>query len=147
MNRYQWVFRGVLITGLLFLPLAAIAQQQPSTAAPVQAPPSSMAQPAQAPPSPMAKPAQTPQAPMAKPAEPAGLSGKITAIDMAANTVVVDVPMGKQMFTVGGPLAPMAKLTKAGKPAKLSDFKQGDHVKVSYKSTAKGPVIEKLMTQ
>ncbi|MGE5257614.1 MAG: hypothetical protein ACM3KE_13130 [Hyphomicrobiales bacterium] len=84
---------------------------------------------------------------MAKPAEPAGLSGKITAIDIAANTVVVDVPMGKQMFTVAGPLAPMAKLTKAGKSAKLSDFKQGDHVRVSYKSTAKGPVIEKLMTQ
>jgi hypothetical protein len=80
----------------------------------------------------------------APPAKSGELSGKITAIDMTASAVVVEVPMGKQMFTVGGPLAPKAKLTKHGKPAKLGEFKQGDQVSVGFKSTAQGPVIQSL---
>jgi hypothetical protein len=133
MNRFKWILWSTLIAGLFFFPLAAIAQQQPTTPAP--------AAPQQPP---MAAPAKPQQPPMAAVAKPAGLSGKITAIDMAANTVVVEVPRGKQMFTLGGPLAPKAKLTKGGKSAKLANFKQGDQVIVSYKSTPKGPVIQSL---
>lgn len=84
---------------------------------------------------------------MAALAKSGTVSGKITAVDMAANTVVVDVTKGKQMFTVGGPLALNAKLTKAGKAAKLSDFKQGDQVTVGYKSTANGPMINSIATK
>jgi hypothetical protein len=80
-------------------------------------------------------------------AQSGGLSGKITAIDTSANTVVIEVPKDKQMFTVAGPLAPMGKLSKGGKSAKLSDFKPGDQVSVSYKSTPNGPVIQSLVAK
>lgn len=62
---------------------------------------------------------------MAAPAKSVTVSGRITAVDTAANTLVVDVAKGKQMFTGGGPLAPKATMTRGGKAAKLSVFKQG----------------------
>ena len=71
-------------------------------------------------------------------------SGKVTAVDTTANTIVVDVGQGKKMSTVAGPLAPKATLTRSGKTAKLSDFKSGDNVSVSYSSGADGPVINKV---
>ena len=71
-------------------------------------------------------------------------SGKVTAVDSNANTIVVDVGQGKKMSTVAGPLAPKATLTRGGKAAKLSDFRNGDNVSVSYSSGADGPVINKV---
>ncbi len=51
------------------------------------------------------------------------MSGKISAIDLSCNTVVIHVPMEKgKVFTVGGPLAPGAISKKGDKQASLSDF-------------------------
>jgi hypothetical protein len=72
------------------------------------------------------------------------MTGEVSGIDMAYNTVVIEVPLGSQMFTVGGPLDPNATLTKAGRPASLKDFKVGETVKVKWRSTPEGHVIEAL---
>jgi hypothetical protein len=72
------------------------------------------------------------------------MTGKVSGIDTAHNTVVIEVPLGSQMFTVGGPLDSNATLTKDGKSVSLQDFKVGERVKVRWRSTPEGHVIEAL---
>ena len=50
------------------------------------------------------------------------MNGKIRGIDLNHQTIVIEVPLGSTLFTVGGPLASDAKLTRSGQPATLSDF-------------------------
>jgi hypothetical protein len=75
------------------------------------------------------------------------MTGKISAIDLAYNTVVIQVPMASKMFTVGGPLAANAKLTKDNKMASLNDFKVGERVAVKWHSTPQGHVIDRLVAK
>jgi hypothetical protein len=72
------------------------------------------------------------------------MTDKITAIDQDYNTVVIEVPLKKGMFTVGGPLSSSAVLKKGGKTARLSDFAVGEQVKVKWRSTETGHVIEMI---
>jgi hypothetical protein len=72
------------------------------------------------------------------------MTGKISAVDLSNQTLVVEVPLGSQMFTVAGPLAADAKLTRANKPAMLKDFKVGEKVSVTFHSTDKGHVIDRV---
>ena len=72
------------------------------------------------------------------------MTGKVTAVDTAANTVVVDVPLHGQMLTVGGPLGQKAVLKKGGKSVGLKDFSVGEKVTVKWMTTGNGPVIEGL---
>jgi hypothetical protein len=72
------------------------------------------------------------------------MTGTIAAIDGASQTVVVEVPVGKDMFTVGGPLNVTAVLTKGGRSVQLSAFRRGDKVTVTWRSTSDGHVIERL---
>ena len=69
------------------------------------------------------------------------MKGTITAIELVYQTVVVEVPMGKRMFTVGGPLATDAVVKKGKNRAELNDFKIGDSVIVKWKVTEKGHLI------
>lgn len=73
------------------------------------------------------------------------LGGKISAITPSENIVVVKCPEGSTILTVGGRLAKNPELLKGKKPVSLSDFKVGEHVLVGWKSTANGPVIERLI--
>ncbi len=72
--------------------------------------------------------------------------GKITAIDLDYNTVVIEVPLGKkETFTVGGPLAKDAIIEKKGvKNPSLKDFKVGDEVVVKWEPTPNGHLIKML---
>ena len=72
------------------------------------------------------------------------MSGKVTAVDTAYNTIVIDVPMGKEIFTVAGPLSPKAVLRKGGKLAHLSSFMVGESVKVKWQATDEGHLITAL---
>ena len=72
------------------------------------------------------------------------MTGKITVINQDHNIVVIEVPLEKGLFTVGGPLSSSAILKKGGKSARLSDFKVGEQVQVRWKSTEKGHVIEMI---
>jgi hypothetical protein len=69
------------------------------------------------------------------------MRGEITAIDLAYDTVVIEVPLAGKTFTVGGPLAPDAVVKRNDKPAQLSDFRIGEWVTVKWKTTEKGHLI------
>lgn len=72
------------------------------------------------------------------------MKGEITAIESVHNTVVIEVPMGKRMFTVAGPLSSEAILKRGGQRAGLTDFVVGDEVTVKWKATESGHIIEML---
>ena len=69
------------------------------------------------------------------------MSGKITAVDVADNTAVIECPEGKKMFTVAGPFDSKAVLKKGGKVSKLEDFKAGEQVQVKWKAVPDGHLI------
>jgi hypothetical protein len=73
------------------------------------------------------------------------MTGKITGIDLNHQTIVIEVPLGSQMFTVGGPLAPDVRLTRADKPVKLKDFHVDEIVTVVFHSTDQGHVIDRII--
>ena len=76
------------------------------------------------------------------------MTGKISAIDLADNTVVIQCPLAShQIFTVGGPLAAGAKLTINNKQASLNDFKVGERVAVRWHSAPQGHVIDRLVAK
>jgi hypothetical protein len=72
------------------------------------------------------------------------MTGTITAIEPASQTVVVETPMGTDKFTVGGPLSPQAIIKKGGKARQLQDLQVGERVAVAWKRTANGEEIERL---
>jgi len=79
-------------------------------------------------------------------AETYNMSGKISAIDLSYQTVVIKCPLAsKQIFTVGGPLAPDAKLIIKNKEASLNDFKVGDRVAVRWHGVPQGHMIDRLV--
>lgn len=75
------------------------------------------------------------------------MTGKISAINLSHQTVVIEVPMVSKMFTVGGPLAEDAKLTKNMQSADLNDFMVGERVTVKWHSTPAGHVIDRLVSR
>jgi hypothetical protein len=75
------------------------------------------------------------------------MTGKISAIDEFAKTVVIEVPLASKMFTVAGPLAEDAKLSKNNQMASLSDFMVGESVSVKWHSTPEGHVIDRLVSK
>ena len=73
------------------------------------------------------------------------MTGKIKAIDLTYQTVVIDVPLANgQTFVVGGPLATNAVLKDKGMPPKLSDFHMGQRVVVKWSPTHQGHLIRML---
>ncbi|RTZ92710.1 MAG: hypothetical protein DSY91_03170 [Deltaproteobacteria bacterium] len=74
------------------------------------------------------------------------MAGKIVAIDLDANTVVVDVPIEKnKVYRVAGPLADDAVLKKGmQKGVSLKDFQVGEKVTVEWKVTEKGHLVKML---
>jgi hypothetical protein len=74
------------------------------------------------------------------------MTGKIVAIDQRFNTVVIEVPLGEKMFTVGGPLSSGSTLRKDGQPAGLTDFSVGDQVRVKWRATDGGHLIEMMQS-
>lgn len=75
------------------------------------------------------------------------MTGKISAIDLAYDTIVIEVPMVSKTFTVGGPLAEDAELVKNNQTAALNDFNVGQQVTVKWHSTPQGHVIDRLVAK
>ena len=69
------------------------------------------------------------------------MSGKITAINLPTDNVLIECPTNGDIFTVGGPLSPNAVLKIGRKPVGLGDFSLGTQVTVKWKATENGPVI------
>ncbi len=73
------------------------------------------------------------------------MTGKIAAIDLQHDTVVVEVPVkGNQMLTVGGPLVSDAKLRKGGEATDLNQFNVGESVSVTWQKTDETLLIHGL---
>ena len=72
------------------------------------------------------------------------MTGKIRTIDRAYNTVVIEVPLEKGMFTVGGSLSPDAVLTKAKQKVTLEEFAVGDRVVVLWRHKDSGHIINAI---
>jgi hypothetical protein len=75
------------------------------------------------------------------------MTGKITGIDLAYDTVVIEVPMVSKTFTVGGPLASDVRVIKDDQTASLDDFNVGEQVTVKWHSTPQGHVIDRLVAK
>jgi hypothetical protein len=75
------------------------------------------------------------------------MTGKISGIDLAYDTVVIEVPMVSKTFTVGGPLAADAEVIKDDQAASLGDFDVGEQVTVKWHSTPQGHVIDRLVAK
>lgn len=75
------------------------------------------------------------------------MTGKISAINLAYDTVVIEVPMQSKSFTVGGPLASDARVIKDNQAASLDDFQVGEQVTVKWHSTPQGHVIDRLVAR
>jgi hypothetical protein len=72
------------------------------------------------------------------------VTGMISAIEPAAQTVVIEFPQGQQTFTVRGPLSPKTVVKKGGKAAHVEDCHVGNQVRVAWLHTANGHEITRL---
>lgn len=84
-------------------------------------------------------PAETKAAPE-KPAveKPTGLVGTIIAVNPASQTLVVDIPLGKEVLRVGAEVTGKTKITAGGKPVSLDRLKAGDRVRINFRRVATG---------
>lgn len=76
-----------------------------------------------------------------KPAEtkkPAGLVGTLVAVTPASRTVVVDVPLGKQVLRIGAEVTDRTKIREGSKKASLADLKEGERVRINFRRVATG---------
>ena len=73
------------------------------------------------------------------------MTGKIAAIDLEHDTVVVEVPVkDDQMLTVGGPLVSDARIRKGGQSTDLDQFNIGESVAVTWQKTDETLLIHGL---
>jgi len=75
------------------------------------------------------------------------MRGKITVIEPAHSTAVIEVPLEKGMFTVAGPLSEYAVLRNRGASAALTDFVSGDEVIVRWRATGQGHIIDEIIEE
>ncbi len=91
-----------------------------------------------------------PEAPAAsqKPAaaaRPAGLVGKVVAVTPQSQTIVVDVPLGKETLRLGAETTDETKIMVDGKTASLDALKAGGRVRISYHRTTTGDVADTVV--
>ncbi len=89
-----------------------------------------------------ANPAATAKAPEAK--RPAGLVGKVIAVSAKSDTVVVDVPLGKETLRIGAVTTDRTRILVDGKKAPLDTLKPGERVRITYHRTDTGDVATSL---
>lgn len=71
--------------------------------------------------------------------------GNITHINAKYETVVVEVPIGDDLFTVAGPIHSETTLKKNGRSVSLDAFQNGDKVKVRWHTTDSGHIIDGMV--
>lgn len=74
------------------------------------------------------------------------MTGRIAAINLNYDTVVVEVPVKDgQLMTVAGPLVDNAQLKKDGRNSNLQDFEIGNQVTVTWEKNDDGLFIRRLV--
>jgi hypothetical protein len=89
-----------------------------------------------------ANPAATAKAPEAE--RTAGLVGKVIAVTPASDTIVVDVPLGKETLRIGAMTTDRTRILVDGKKAALDILKPGERVRIAYYRTDSGDVATLL---
>ena len=74
----------------------------------------------------------------AKAEQPAGLVGTIVAVLPESNTLVVDVPHGKDYLRVGAVMTGQTKVMIGGKKAALENLTWGQKVRISIRRVPSG---------
>jgi hypothetical protein len=90
-----------------------------------------------------APPAKNAEAPaekkeLAKAEKPAGLVGTIVAVLPESNTLVVDVPQGKDYLRVGAVVTGQTKVMIGGKKAALENLTWGQKVRINIRRVPAG---------
>jgi hypothetical protein len=70
--------------------------------------------------------------------KPAGLVGNIVAVVPESRTLVVDIPLGKEVLRVGAALTEKTKITAAGKAGSLESLQPGARVRLHFRRVATG---------
>lgn len=70
--------------------------------------------------------------------QPAGHVGTIVAVVPASRTLVVDIPLRKDVLRVGAEVTGKTKIEAAGKRTSLESLKPGDRVRINFRRTAAG---------
>lgn len=90
-----------------------------------------------------ATPKETKEVPAApeKPVEaekPAGLVGTIVAVVAESRTLVVDVPLGKDVLRIGAEVTKTTRVEAAGAAASFESLKPGARVRIQFRRVATG---------
>ncbi|MDY6854242.1 MAG: hypothetical protein SWO11_05980 [Thermodesulfobacteriota bacterium] len=72
------------------------------------------------------------------------IAGKISNIDVAHKTVIVEAQYGGKFFSIGGHISPHTVLKKGNQLGKLEDFIVGDHVVMKCQISNKGDIIQAI---
>jgi hypothetical protein len=72
------------------------------------------------------------------------MHGEVASVDINHQTIVVEVPMGKGLFTVGGKVTSKTRLIKGIIKVPLSSFKIGEKVVIRWRGTPDGHLIESV---
>jgi len=70
--------------------------------------------------------------------KPAGLVGTVIAVVPASRTLVVDVPLEKEVLRVGAEVTETTKITAAGRAVTLDRLNAGDRVRINFRRIATG---------
>lgn len=70
--------------------------------------------------------------------KPAGLVGTVIAVVPASRTLVVDVPLGKEVLRVGAEVTGKTKIRGAGGVTSLDRLKPGDRVRIDFRRVETG---------
>ena len=74
----------------------------------------------------------------AKAEQPAGLVGTVVAVLPESNTLVVDVPHGKDYLRVGGVVTGKTRITIGGQKAALENLTWGQKVRINFRRVETG---------
>jgi hypothetical protein len=70
--------------------------------------------------------------------KPAGLVGTVLHVTPESRTLVVDVPLGKDVLRIGVTVADQTKIEAAGKAAPFESLKPGARVRITFRRVATG---------
>lgn len=79
----------------------------------------------------------TPAAPTV-PEKPTGLVGTIVAVAPESRTLVVDMPLGKEVLRLGATVTNQTRIEAAGKAAAFESLKPGARVRITFRRVASG---------
>ena len=90
-----------------------------------------------APTTPEKKEATAPEKPAAA-EKPPGLVGRVVAVVPESRTLVVDVPLGKEVLRIGAEVTNRTRIRQGSKKSSLAELKEGERVRINFRRAATG---------